>query len=229
MPYKANNGTIVPNCSCITPPNSPGPTYCHGNNYCCGFEVTCCKFNCSCLDGICGACRGPCKPICEILAGCDGTCAGLLDIGPEVECKTVGGELTMGMAALEDLCGVIHSSSTAYPAFLPSNLFLLCCLNVPICSGQDEKKTDDLFEKGESSPVSKMKLCNAMCSANPACRPHATLSQGICGLCMDPIFAGSAPCWYCTETIFPPVFTKLNISGTSASKQESLLDGNNSA
>jgi hypothetical protein len=164
--------------------------------------------------------------VCGICVSIEGACQGLLDLGPELDCKTVGAEVTLGVKALEDLCGIIHASTTMYPTFLPSNLFLLCCVRIPCIGGQDEKKTDDLFEEGESSPVTKVKLCRGACSANPACAPHTALSQGICGLCMDPLFNGSVPCWYCKETVFPPVFKALKDKGASGSRTEPLLEDN---
>jgi hypothetical protein len=210
MPYKAKNGEVIPNC-CLTPANAPNLNqWVHADPKCCGFDVTCCKFNCSCLAGICGACVGPCTPVCEFCKGLEGKCDFIFELGPDIPCKTVGGEITLGMKALEDLFGLTHLATTRFPGCLPSALYPFCVNgSPPCCVGQDEVKKDDDFEHNTGEVViTNVKCGRALCDGSPACRPHATLSQGICGLCMDPIFAGNVPFWYCTETVFPPKFTK---------------------
>ena len=165
----------------------------------------------SCLGALCGPCQKGCTPICNMCKGLEGKCdiSSYLECGPSCPCKTVGAELTLGMKALEDLCGVIHISTTMFPGFLPSFLYPLCMGTpaCPCCIGQDETKSGDDFAPGGPTQTD-IKICKALltpCTNGPCCKPHMMLSQHMCGLMMDPIFAGNAPFWFCKETTMPSI------------------------
>lgn len=215
MPYKAKNGSDVPlfkqlnahqvihgdclQCKCCGP--------CCG--MCCGqcpCDYGCLECDMSCLIGLCAPCRGACKPACDAVLNCEKACQAkipaMFDCGPECGCKTVGGELTCGVAALEGLVGVWHVGNSMYPEMLPSILFPCCCFspNIPLPVGEDNQKSGDNWSIG-SGGAEKIKPCKAVCGEAcvmlPCCNLHATLATSPhCGLCMDPIFNGNEPKWF---------------------------------
>lgn len=174
-----------------------------------------------CCTICCTPCIVPCQPCCGLLLDCENkikaACEGLFKCGPEVDCKTVGCELTLGQAALEGLCGVWHVSTEAFPGPLPSILYPCCC--GPICcpGGVDETLSGDTFSKGGPT-TSKMFVfefccgkCGATCAAMCACHTRINdpcFGLSPIGLCSSPAFGGKeGPFWYtcCNQCIYPSI------------------------
>ena len=175
----------------------------------------------SCCISICAPCKAGCKPVCDAVLNCEKMCQAKLpamcDIGPELGCKSVGAELTCGMAALEGLCGVWHVGNDMFPEMLPSVLFPCCCFTVPIpAPGQDNTSGGDWAPGGPTT--SKVKICKSVCGDTcvmmPCCNLHKNLSMGACGLCMDPMFGGTDPFWF--KKAFKMPYIKMKAKGPSA-------------
>jgi hypothetical protein len=171
----------------------------------CAFQ--CCSVDCNLFAKLCDVCRIPCKPICGILLDCEGKCqaqcATLCSVSPEIPCKASGCELTLGVPALENLVGVWHLATDMYPMFLPSILFPCCCFPCPPGLGQDETFSSGSFAPGGPTETKKVKILEfacGNCTKCVLCAPHSALKMGICGFCMDPIFNGDLPFWFCKET-----------------------------
>ena len=208
MPYKSKSGETVPDCKPCGDdfPIFIAPRYVHGEFAkcpcfaCCKCMCGCtpCKCDCTLCDKICTNCRGPCKPVCEICQKCDQIC----EIGPEIPCKAVGCELTLGVPALEKIFGTWHVAFDAFPMQLPAVLYpCICCLPAaltpPCPGGKDEVKNGDTFEVGAATETQRVKILSFLCKA---CSPYSALKQSIWGLAMDPIFGGDTPpFWYGTK------------------------------
>ena len=211
MPYKAKNGDDVPDC-CPNVPKGPG-RFIHGDCMkccclqCCSCNIKCCSLDCKFCEKLCAPCQKICKPVCDGLLKCEefcqAKCKPLCELGPECECKAAGCELTCGVAAIEKLCGVWHVATDSYLGMVPSILFPCCCF--PPCIpglGQDETISGDNFAPGGPT-TKKVHIVSCLCSPmlqHPCLAPHTACSMGWFGLCMDPIFNGKTPLWFCNET-----------------------------
>lgn len=221
MPYKANNGSEVPDCvHCCFPKMvdtkmifEKSGRYIHGDTAkmcCCCPVIECCKVDCSPLAAMCKPAQAACKPVCALLDSwekfCQGKCSALWGQGPEIPCKAAGCELTCGLAALENVVGVWHLATDSFPSPIPSIVFPCICFGpCPPGLGQDESMSGDKFEKaGGPKETKKVKILDFLCGHcqyGPLCMPHTMVKQSWCGLCMDPLWGGGeAPCWYCNET-----------------------------
>mmetsp|Transcript_15730 Transcript_15730/g.26245 ORF Transcript_15730/g.26245 Transcript_15730/m.26245 type:complete len:223 (+) Transcript_15730:51-719(+) len=207
MPYKAKNGDDVPDC-CPAIPRGPG-RFVHGDcSKCCCLQCcTCtpCSIDCNICAKLCGPCQAGCKPVCGALLKCEEMCQAkckpLCELGPECPCKAAGCELTLGIGALEKLCGVWHVSTDSYLGFVPSILFPCCCFPCPPGCGQDETVSGDNFAPGGPTEK-KVKIVSCLCGPmlnHPCCAPHTACSMGSFGCCMDPLFNGKTPFWFCNE------------------------------
>lgn len=214
MPYKAKNGSDVPDC-CPSLFNKElqekSAKYIHGDLMgcccfkCCSCSCTPCSIDCNICAKLCAPCIPICKPVCGLLLKCEefcqGKCKPLCELGPECACKAAGCELTLGVAAIEKICGVWHVATDSYPAFLPSILFPCFCFPCPPGCGQDETKSGDNFAPG--GPTTKSVKCvSCLCGQllqHPCLAPHTSCSMGYGGFCMDPIFNGKLPFWFCNE------------------------------
>ena len=238
MPYSGSKtGKSAPDCAlpCYAFPKGEisAGRFVHGDCVkCCGCccpccptcEIQCCSFDCNMVANCFVACQGPCAAIFALLLTCEticqANCAKICAVSPEIPCKASGCELTLGQAALEDKIGVWHLATDTYPMFLPSILFPCGCF--PLCPGfgQDETLSGDTFSPGgptQTKTVKIFELACGMCIKLGPCAPHTSCKLGICGFCMNPIFGGELPLWFCTECKYPSIkFSKAGAAVATA-------------
>jgi hypothetical protein len=199
--YTSKSGQDVPEFQ------NNGVHFIHGD--CAKCKLPCCKLcnpqcllncqaKCQCwglCEPICVKCRGPCKPVCAFCKKLN-----CCDVGPEMECKAVGCELTLGIPAIENLVGVWHIATIMFPKPLPAIIYPCCFGPPPIkCpGGKDEEYSGGNFKIGGPTDTQKIKILQALCGS---CAPYERIKASPLGLMMDPAFDGNPPAWYGTGKV----------------------------